>query len=82
MIGYHAVSVIADAMAKGIKGFDYEKAFEAAKHSAELNHFGLEAYKKRGYISIGRRQRIGFQNARICLQRFLHRADGEDFVIR
>ena len=52
MIGYHAVSVIADAMAKGIKGFDYEKAFEAAKHSAELNHFGLEAYKRRGYISM------------------------------
>ncbi|MBX7172483.1 MAG: GH92 family glycosyl hydrolase [Pyrinomonadaceae bacterium] len=52
MIGYHSVSVIADAMAKGIKGFDYEKAFEAAKHSAELNHFGLEAYKKRGYISM------------------------------
>jgi len=51
MIGYHAVSVIADAMAKNIKGFDYEKAFEAAKHSAELNHFGLAAYKKRGYIS-------------------------------
>ncbi len=51
MIGYHAVSVISDAMAKNIKGFDYEKAFEAAKHSAELNHFGLEAYKKRGYIS-------------------------------
>jgi putative alpha-1,2-mannosidase len=52
MIGYHAVSVIADAMAKDIKGFDYEKAFEAAKHSAELDHFGLEAYKRRGYISM------------------------------
>ncbi|MCU1289857.1 MAG: putative alpha,2-mannosidase, partial [Acidobacteria bacterium] len=52
MIGYHAVSVIADAMAKGIKGFDYEKAFAAAKHSAELDHFGLEAYKRRGYISM------------------------------
>jgi hypothetical protein len=52
MIGYHAVSVIADAMAKGITGFDYEKAFEAAKHSAELDHFGLEAYKRRGYISM------------------------------
>jgi predicted alpha-1,2-mannosidase len=52
MIGYHAVSVIADAMAKGIKGFDYEKAFEASKHSAELDHFGLAAYKKRGYISM------------------------------
>ncbi len=52
MIGYHAVSVIADAMAKGIKGFDYEKANAAAKHSAELDHFGLAAYKKRGYISM------------------------------
>jgi predicted alpha-1,2-mannosidase len=51
MIGYHSVSVIADAMAKNIKGFDYEKAFAAAKHSAELDHFGLEAYKRRGYIS-------------------------------
>ncbi len=52
MIGYHAVSVIADAMVKGIEGFDYEKAYEASKHSAELNHFGLEAYKRRGYISM------------------------------
>jgi predicted alpha-1,2-mannosidase len=52
MIGYHAVSVIADAMAKGIEGFDYEKAYKAAKHSADLDHFGLAAYKKRGYISM------------------------------
>ncbi len=52
MIGYHAVSVIADAMAKGIKGFDYEKAYAASKHSAELDHFGLAGYKKRGYISM------------------------------
>lgn len=52
MIGYHSVSVIADAMAKGIKGFDYEKAYAAAKHSAELDHFGLAGYKKRGYISM------------------------------
>jgi predicted alpha-1,2-mannosidase len=52
MIGYHAVSVIADAMAKGIVGFDYEKAYRAAKHSAELDHYGLAAYKRRGYISM------------------------------
>lgn len=52
MIGYHSVSVMADAMAKGIKGFDYEKAFYAAKHSAMINHLGLEAYKQRGFISI------------------------------
>jgi predicted alpha-1,2-mannosidase len=52
MIGYHSVSVMADAMAKGITGFDYEKAFEAAKHSAMLDHLGLDAYKKQGFISI------------------------------
>ena len=52
MIGYHSVSVMADAMAKGITGFDYEKAFEAAKHSAMLDHLGLDAYKKQGFISM------------------------------
>src|SRR5204863_8205620 len=52
MIGYHAVSVIADAMAKGIKGLDYEKAYEAAKHSAELDRDGLDAYKKQGDIAM------------------------------
>jgi len=52
MIGYHSVSVMADAMAKGIKGFDYEKAFQAAKHSAMLDHLGLAAYKKNGFIAI------------------------------
>jgi predicted alpha-1,2-mannosidase len=52
MIGYHSVSVIADAMAKGIRGFDYEKAFEASKASAMRDVLGLEAYKKQGFISI------------------------------
>ncbi len=52
MIGYHSVSVIADAMAKGIKGFDYEKAFEASKASAMRDVLGLDAYKKNGFISI------------------------------
>jgi predicted alpha-1,2-mannosidase len=52
MIGYHSVSVMADAMTKGIIGFDYEKAFEAAKHSAMLDHLGLDAYKRQGFISM------------------------------
>ena len=52
MIGYHSVSVIADAMAKGIKGFDYEKAYQASKNSAMLDIFGLNAYKQNNYISI------------------------------
>lgn len=52
MIGYHGVSVIADAMMKGIKGFDYEKAYEAAKNSAMQNIFGLNAYKEKNFIEI------------------------------
>ncbi|MBP8157315.1 MAG: GH92 family glycosyl hydrolase [Flavobacterium sp.] len=52
MIGYHSVSVMADAMAKGLTGFDYELAFKAAKHSAMLDHLGLEAYKNQGFISM------------------------------
>ncbi len=51
MIGYHAVSVIADAAAKGIDGFDLKKAFAAMKHSAELRHYGLGAYIDHGFIS-------------------------------
>jgi predicted alpha-1,2-mannosidase len=50
MIGYHGVSVIADAAAKGISGFHLKLAFEAMKHSAELNQTGLRAYANHGYI--------------------------------
>ncbi|HAN78260.1 MAG TPA: glycosyl hydrolase family 92, partial [Bacteroidales bacterium] len=50
MIGYHSVSVIADAYAKGITDFDTELALKAMQHSANLNHLGLDDYKKYGYI--------------------------------
>ncbi len=51
MIGYHSVSVISDAYMKGIRGFDADLALEAMVASAELDHFGLKAYRERGYIS-------------------------------
>ena len=50
MIGYHAVPVIADAIAKNIDGFDRALAFDAMKHSAEEDRFGLRAYKRDGFI--------------------------------
>ena len=50
MIGYHAVSVIADAYVKGLRNFDVQTAFEAMKHSAMQDHLGLKYYKKYGYI--------------------------------
>lgn len=50
MIGYHSVAVAADAYAKGIRGFDADKMLEAAVASANEDLFGLDAYKKYGYI--------------------------------
>jgi predicted alpha-1,2-mannosidase len=54
MIGYHSVSVIADAYLKDLRDFDVEKAFEAMKHSAEQDHLGLQYYKESGYIPADR----------------------------
>ena len=50
MIGYHSVSVIADAYMKNIKRFDAEHAYEAMKHSANMRHFGLDAYRRYGFV--------------------------------
>jgi predicted alpha-1,2-mannosidase len=50
MIGYHAVSVIADAWVKGIRGYDGREALAAMVDSASRDHFGLEPYKRQGFI--------------------------------
>ena len=50
MIGYHSVSVIADAYLKGIRGFDAEKALEAMQVSSEKNKKGADYYIKYGFI--------------------------------
>jgi predicted alpha-1,2-mannosidase len=50
MIGYHAVPVIADAIHKGIPGFDYDQALMASVHSASLDFRGLQHYRRYGYI--------------------------------
>src|SRR6185436_20368634 len=53
MIGYHSVSVIADAAIKGISGFDMEKAFDAMKKSAIYgDRYGLNAYMMKGCLSV------------------------------
>jgi predicted alpha-1,2-mannosidase len=51
MIGYHAVSVITDAVMKGIGGFDLNQAFAAMKNSAELSSHGLGPYITNGFIA-------------------------------
>jgi predicted alpha-1,2-mannosidase len=51
MIGYHAVSVIADAVAKGNDDFDLGHALEASVNMANYDLFdGLKYYKDIGYV--------------------------------
>ncbi len=50
MIGNHAIPVIADAYAKGIRDYDAGKALEAMRKSAESDRYGLRWYNKMGYI--------------------------------
>ncbi len=52
MIGYHSVSVIADAYLKGIRSFDAEKALEAMKRSSDMNRKGSKYYLEYGYIPV------------------------------
>ncbi len=51
MIGYHAVSVIADAMAKQVGDFDRERALQAAVNTAGVRYFdGLGDYIDYQYV--------------------------------
>ena len=51
MIGYHAVSVLADMIVKGVEGFDYERAYEAMKRTAmNPNYDCLPEYTANGYV--------------------------------
>ncbi|HEX3073886.1 MAG TPA: glycoside hydrolase family 92 protein, partial [Ignavibacteriales bacterium] len=51
MIGYHAVPVIADAVMQGLKGFDYERAYNACRTTAlNPNYDSVEEYAKIGYV--------------------------------
>ena len=51
MIGYHSVSVIADAYLKGIRDFDPNLALKAMVSTAKMNEFGKIAYANNGFIS-------------------------------
>ena len=54
MIGYHSVSVVSDAIAKGLD-IDKELALEACLNSSNVNYFdGTGDYKKYGYVPLER----------------------------
>ncbi|MGD8778019.1 MAG: GH92 family glycosyl hydrolase [Ignavibacteria bacterium] len=55
MIGYHSVSVIADAYAKGIRGFDTELALEAMIATAKNNSIEMNLYDELSYLPSDKR---------------------------
>jgi len=51
MIGYHAVSVIADAYMKGLRAFDADLALDAMVASASFDRYdGVGDYRKLGFV--------------------------------
>lgn len=50
MIGYHSVSVMADALKKGIGNFDTKYALEAMIESSNKKEFGIDIYAQNGFI--------------------------------
>ena len=51
MVGYHAVPVIVDAFAKGVKGFDIARAYEAVKTTAmNPSYDNVATYAKLGWV--------------------------------
>ena len=42
--------MIADAIARGLEGFDYEEAFEAMVASARRPEFGLDSFRRNGLV--------------------------------
>jgi predicted alpha-1,2-mannosidase len=50
MIGYHSVPVIADAYAKGFRGYDVEAAYAAMRSTAMNARNHQDEYQKFGYV--------------------------------
>ena len=64
MIGYHAVPVLADAIAKDLPGFDKNAALDAMVASARYAPYGnLGAYMKLGYVPVDHDQEAASRTA-------------------
>ena len=50
MIGYNSAPVIAEAVARGLGGFDVEKAFEALVASSLRPEYGLDSFRRNGMV--------------------------------
>jgi predicted alpha-1,2-mannosidase len=52
MIGYHSVSVIADAYMKGIKNFDTLALYKAMLEASQTKEFGIDKFYRKSFLEI------------------------------
>lgn len=52
MIGFHSVSVIADALNKGITGFDVKKAYKGSKAAASYTRLGIPSFNNNNFLQV------------------------------
>ncbi|MBR6457284.1 MAG: GH92 family glycosyl hydrolase, partial [Bacteroidales bacterium] len=89
MIGYNSAPVIADAIARGLGGFDYEHAFEALVASAHNPAYGMDSFRRNGLVladdeheSVSKTLEYAFDDwcvAQVAL-RLGHMAEYEEFM--
>lgn len=53
MIGFHSVSVIADAYIKGIRNFNEKEAINAMIATSRMDEFAKDDFQREGYINAG-----------------------------
>ena len=80
MIGNHAIPVIAEAYAKGFRGFDAEAAYQAMRDTVMQDRNFQNEYRERGYITTSKdkkRQAVRIADVGIRLRRLVRRANGQ-----
>ncbi len=90
MIGYHAVPVIADAILKGIHGFDINEAYKAMKASAMQDKFGINYFNKMGYVPLDKENQsasktLAYSYDDWCIAqiaKYLHKEDDYQYFIK
>lgn len=86
MIGYHSVSVIADAYVKGIRDFDEHAAIEAMLKTSHFDEFGKKEFQSNGFISCGDEpesvsKALEYAYDDFCIAQMLDAVNGETYGI-
>lgn len=90
MVGNPAINVVADAMLKGFKGFDYDLAYKAMTTSSMLDERELDLLKKYGYIpsdlggeSIGNDMEYAIADASVAkIAKMMDDKESEDYFTK